>query len=231
MKYFLTGGGDQEHFRELDQLFINELPNMAKILIFPMACDEDDYEDVYERILGAFSDKKILKFDLCREISKINVEYLCEYDALMFEGGNTFRLIKLLRESSFFKYLKVYCNRDKIIYADSAGAIILGKDVQTAFLGEEGDEDHHKLQDYRGLGLLNDWSIHCHFEANDLDQIQELIYTTGSPIICLTEETGIYLQTTETPELVSIFSDSYATVVNFSGVHKLAKHKTYLLDH
>ena len=231
MKYFLTGGGDQEYFRDLDRRFLNELPLHSTVLILPMACEREDYLDVYDRISSEFSSRKITHFDLCEDINKINYQKLCEYDALIFEGGNTFKLINELRESRFFKFLQDYCQLNKCIYADSAGAIVLGSDVQTAFMGDDADEDEHKLQDYRGLGLLKEWSMHCHFSIDERDQIQELIYSTGSSVLCLPEETGVLLDTNITPESIEIFGELPATIVGFAGISKLSPGSIHYTDH
>lgn len=219
MKLFLTGGGDQESFYDLDKKFIDELPKNASVLVLPMACEIDEYDDVFERVTEIFQSKKIKNFELCTNVDSLSLEDLSSYDALMLEGGNTFKLIKELRSSSFFSYLKEYCQLDKIIYADSAGAIVLGSDIQTAFLGEDADEDEHKLQDYRGLGVLNDWSIHCHYEPTEFDQVQELMFSTGSTVICLPEPTGISFNGSE----IEVFGEEPATILTFSGVEKLSK--------
>ncbi len=225
MKLFLTGGGDQEDFHELDQKFLAELPDSSRILIIPMALDEDEYDDAYERISETFQSKKIREFILCHSVGQLTRDELCSYDALIFEGGNTFKLIHELRNSSFFSDLKAYCQLDKIIYADSAGAIVLGSDVQTAFLGEDGDEDELKLQDYRGLGVLNEWSMHCHYEPSDLEQVQELMYATGSTVICLAEPNGIYFD----GESIHAYGEQPLTILSFSGVEKLANGKARVL--
>jgi len=218
MRLFLTGGGDQECFEALDQKFIESLPKNAKILILPVAAEENEYEDVYDRIKENFVSKKISTFELCKNPSALTSENLQEYDAIMIEGGNTFKLIQAVRNSSFNKCLEDYCQTDKIIYADSAGAIVLGSDVQTAFLGEDGDEDESKLQDYRGLGVLNEWSLHCHYEPEQLEQLQELMYSTGSTVICLPEPTGIFFD----QSTIEVFGEEPATILTFSGVEKMA---------
>jgi peptidase E len=217
MKLYLTGGGDQEYFHELDKKFLDDLPDGASILILPMALEVDEYDGVFERIEDVFQSRKIIRLNLCRSINDLSEEELLSYDALIFEGGNTFKLIKELRGSSFFSYLEHFCQKDKLIYADSAGAIVLGSDIQTAFLGEDGDEDSHKLQDYRGLGILKEWSMHCHYEPAEFEQIQELMFSTGSTVICLPEPSGICFD----GDAIEVFGELPVKIITFSGVEKL----------
>ncbi len=218
MAIYLTGGGDQENFKELDKHFIDTLPKKAKILILPQACEESEYDNVLERIEHDFESNKIESFELAISPEAMDWETLNSYDALMIEGGNTFQLIKAIRETSFFALLKKYAmDTDKSVYADSAGAILLGSDVKTAFLGEDGDEDHHKLQDYRGLDIIEPWTIHAHYEPEDLEQLENLLYDSGNPIIALAEPAGVLI------EEGKIISLGYAPVelITFSGKETL----------
>lgn len=218
MAIYLTGGGDQENFKELDKHFINNLPDKAKILIIPQACDESEFEDVQERIEYCFENKKIHSFELAINPQVMDWDTLNSYDALMTEGGNTFQLIKSIRETSFFALLKKFAtDTNKSIYADSAGAILLGSDVKTAFLGEDGDEDQHKLQDYRGLDIIDPWTIHAHYEPEDLEQLENILYDSGNPIIALAEASGVLI---ENGKIISL---GYAPVelITFSGKETL----------
>lgn len=196
MGLFLTGGGDQEYFYQLDKHFIGALPDKAKVGIIPHATEDPD--EAYERIAQDFSNKKIACFELIHEAS----EKLLEYDAIMIEGGNTFDLIKAMRESAFFNLLKkFYQNQDKIIYADSAGAIMLGSDVQTAFLGDDSDDDAQRLQDYRGLDLITPWAVHAHATPDEFEDLESLLYDKANPILALAEQTGVLIKNGELKSL------------------------------
>lgn len=217
MAIYLTGGGDQENFVALDGHFIDSLPDKAKILILPQASEEDEYEDVLERIEQCFEHKKIESFELAYEPANMSWEELEKFDAIMIEGGNTFKLISEIRESSFFDLLKKFAQNNKIIYADSAGAILLGSDVKTAFLGEDGDEDHQRLQDYRGLDIIEPWAVHAHYESDDLDDLENLLYDAGNPIIALAEPAGVLI---EDGKIISL-GHTPVELITFSGKETL----------
>ena len=194
MAFFLTGGGDQDDFRELDKVFLESLPNQASILVIPLAADQDDFEDILERVESCFSGKKINAVELCEDPSSLSTSDLENYDALFIEGGNTFQLVEAMRGTKLFDGLEEYLSRGRSIYADSAGAIVLGSNVRSAFLGDEADEDAQKLQDYRGLNLLDPWSIHCHYESSDDEGLQNLLFESGSPILVLAEPCGVHIE-------------------------------------
>lgn len=210
MSIFLTGGGDQEHFHRLDKLFIQSIPSEARIGLFAQACETREEEmDALDRIIDHFSYKKIKSIELVSDPKKD----LSQFDAIMIEGGNTFKLIRSIRDTHFYTSIKNFSKTGKCIYADSAGAIILGSDVHTAFLGDDGDEDKMSLQDYRGLDLLDSWCVHAHATSDDLEQLQDLLYQVGSPIFALAEETGIHLKNNE----VEVFGEEPLWIVDFEG--------------
>lgn len=227
MPLYLTGGGDQEDFRNLDRLFLEHLPENSQILVIPLACEEDEYEDALDRAEECFESSKVKNIELCEDVDKLSYEDLLNFQAVFIEGGNTFKLIQAVRKSSFFDLLKKYLSDGNFIYADSAGAIVLGSNVQTAFLGDDGDEDENKLQDYRGLGLLGDWVVHCHYEPNDHDDMQDLMYDLGTPILALSEPCGIYINGDEVEvkgkEALEIFTFSGRTVHQPNSKIELSK--------
>ena len=219
MALFLTGGGDQSSFNKLDKLdklFINSLPDNAKILLIPLACEIEEYNDVLERIEETFHHKKITQIRMIKNSNELTKDIIEDFDAIIIDGGNTFKLIKELRDSSCFSLLKSFYSMGKHIYADSAGAIILGSDVQTAFLGDDGDEDQKRLQDYRGLDLIDGFAIHAHAtsdEFDEFDDLNDLLYDKGNPILALAEETGIHINDGE----LEVFGLERLESISFSG--------------
>lgn len=213
MSIFLTGGGDQENFTELDKYFISQLEAPAKLLLIPHACDQDEYDDILERLEDVFLGKFVKQIDLLEDPNAMSFDVLEQYQGLIFEGGNTFQLVNSIRESQFFSLLKKYSQLERPIYADSAGAILLGSDVHSAFLGEEADQDHIRLQDYRGLDLIPPWSIHAHYEPEDYDQLEQLLYDQANPIIALPEAGGVYISGNN---IISMGSEPIE-LITFSG--------------
>lgn len=206
MNLFLTGGGDQENFYQLDKLYLQSLDDDATIGVILHATDDPD--DAFEGIESHYS-KGNISFEQIENAD----DSLLEYDSLFIEGGNTFDLIKAMRESAFFELIKQFAGSGKPIYADSAGCIILGSDVHTAFLGEDGDEDNLKLQDYRGLDVVTPWAFHAHATPDEFDDLNDLLYDKGFPILALTEETGIHIQDDE----IRVYGKEALTVVSFAG--------------
>ena len=214
MGIFLTGGGDQEYFKEIDRYFISQIPAPGKVLVIPFATDDEDFEDVKERLEDVFLGNYIKEVNLLDKPRGLTSDELERYSAVYIEGGNTFQLIQAVRESELFNSLKAFSKLDKPIYADSAGAILLGADTETAFLGDDPDSDDQKLQSYRGLDIIPPWSIHAHYDSSEDDALTQLVYDKANPVIAIPEEGGVLL------ESGTIFSMGEAPIslFTFSGI-------------
>lgn len=189
----MTGGGDSQNYRELDSTFQRSLPKNARLLLIPIANDPDEYDDVYDRISDTFSSKNIEAIDMKTDLTKLSRSEMLSYSAVYLDGGNTFALLEQIRQSSFTEDIKEFYQQGGFVYGDSAGAIIIGSHIGTAHLGEETDENIAHLQSFHGLALLDSWSIHCHYESSDDEFAQDFVYNTGSPLLAISEETGIMI--------------------------------------
>lgn len=75
------------------------------------------------------------------------------------------------------------------MYGGSAGAIIMGKRIDT-----HNDENNVDLQDMSGLGLIGDFSVACHFEDKQNNRFKTWVISNNLPIVCLPEETGLVIK-------------------------------------
>lgn len=76
---------------------------------------------------------------------------LDECGAIYMGGGNTYYLLKIIRESKFDAKLKELLSNDKVYIGVSAGSIVVGTSIETAGVGPEADANDIKLDDPRGL--------------------------------------------------------------------------------
>ena len=114
-----------------------------------------------------------------------NAPNLENYKAVFIGGGNTFKLLKEIKESNFDCTLKEYFNNGGFVYGGSAGTIIFGKIIKTS---SHADKNFVNLKDLNGLNLLNGYDVWCHYnEMKDKSEILKLDLQT----IVLYEESGI----------------------------------------
>ena len=217
MNIFLTGGGDQEEFKNLDKKFLDCLKPNSHLGLLAQAADNEN--DALDRVEYYFKGPKVKTIDLIRD-SKTD---LSQYDALLIEGGNTFNLINAIRGNQFFSGIQKFAKSGKPIYADSAGAIVLGSDLHTAFLGDDADEDTLKLQDYRGLDIISPWCVHAHATSDEFEALEELLYQIHAPILALAEETGVHISNSE----IRVYGKSELWILDYEGRRSILPNETY----
>ena len=182
MMLVLSGGGDSEQVKQLDEYFANYVGD-EKVLYIPVAMYKIPYDDCENWFRKTYAKYKISNIDVCTDLKK--TPNLSEYKAIFIGGGNTFKLLKEIKESNFDYALINYLKSGGFVYGGSAGAIIFGKTIETA---NHADKNLVDLKDLNGINLLNGYDIWCHYnEKLDKKDILKLKENT----IILYEESGI----------------------------------------
>ncbi|ENH97657.1 hypothetical protein J416_04406 [Gracilibacillus halophilus YIM-C55.5] len=132
---------------------------------------------------------------------------LKQFSAIYIGGGNTFRLLKDFKETCFTNVLKEYLAKGGIIYGGSAGAIIFGQDIRTC---SHMDSNDVGLQDFHGLGLVENYSIWCHYNGENDAVINNYIFEYKNPVISLPEETALFID----DEVITVIGTKPAILFN-----------------
>lgn len=188
-KIILSGGGNEKQTYRLDKVF---LKSINKILYIPVAWKNDDFESCLKWFKNMISQHKKVEIDMLTDLSKqINLK---DYDAVYIGGGNTFKLLKKIKESKFDKKLVDYYKNGGTIYGGSAGALIFGEDIKTALICKDKDVNEVKLKDTSGLNLIKNYFIQCHFEDNQIEEHEKFIGNSEKKIIAIPEESSIFVE-------------------------------------
>ena len=194
MKLIMTGGGDSEHFNAIDNHFINLLGAKPKLLYIPLAGDEADYAYGLDRIKRVFSTIVFSDIKMCIDLSILDWAYLSVFDAIYFDGGNTFKLMSHIRDTHTYELLHRFLHSGGVINGDSAGAIVLGSHLETAHIGDGGDDNDSEVISYQGLNFLGPIALHCHYESTHDIEIKEFSQSYGYPVLALHEDTAISIE-------------------------------------
>ena len=180
----LSGGTGKDKEKKIINLFLKKVKN-KKILYIPLAKDTRSLEDSYEWFSSTIR-KDFTMLTSFKE--KIN---LSEFKGIFIGGGNTFKLLKEIKENKWESKLK---NFKGIIYGGSAGAIIFGRDISTASFGACKDKNLVKLKDSRCLNLVNNYDLQCHYLPKEKPQVLNHMKKSKTPIIALPEDSGILVE-------------------------------------
>jgi len=190
MKIYLSGGGSEKDSIELDKRFASTFDKSKPLLYIPIAINESThpYPGCLKWVSNIFNPLGINKIEMWTEKELLEKKQLDKYGGVFIGGGNTFYLLKELRESGFLSKLEKIIEKDIPVYGGSAGAIILGKSIIPAGFC---DLNEVKLKDLNGLNLIKGYDLWCHYKAKDNKDIQDYIKKHNLELIALPENSGL----------------------------------------
>lgn len=195
MKLFLSGGGSGKDSIELDKKYIQSLATTKPVLYIPIAIDTEKhpYPDCLKWLKGNFQPLGFDNFVMWTEddLKGKTIKDFEQFGGIYIGGGNTFKLLKDLKEFGTFEILKELAEKDVPIYGGSAGAIIMAITIIPA---KSADVNEVDLTDFNALNLVWDYDIWCHYQESDNQTIKKYITEYGlKKIIAIPESAGLYV--------------------------------------
>ena len=207
LRLILAGGGDAPDSRPLDDRFAEWLGPQGRLLYLPVASGgkADGYAGHLAWITSVFRPLGVADIRMWTEPESHTPAELDDFSGVYIGGGNTFRLLHLLRRTGFDMVLRRYALAGGAVYGGSAGAIVLGADIASC---ERDDPNTVGLSGTRGLDLLGGHDVWCHFVPDQAAQVQAWADASGRPVYALTERAGLCV---EGGEVRSAGSDAFPT--------------------
>ena len=196
MKLLLCGGGSGKKTILANKKFNEIIDNNKKLLYIPLAMDKERYPSCIEWLKNEMKDVSVKDIEMITDAKQICECNLEDYCAVFIGGGNTFKLLKELKESGAFGLLENYVKNDGIVYGCSAGAIIFGKNIECCLYMDPNDV---KLKDTKGFDFLDGLSFTAHYtnkneEKTKLATDYLLQYSTSrEAVYALPEEDTVYI--------------------------------------
>ena len=162
MKLFLNGGGSTEKLVST-MIRVNEIIDHNKpILYVPLAMDETEYpyDECYKWFQKQLVNVDVVGVEMPRTFDEFASKNFNDYSLIFIGGGNTFKLLKGIKDNGITSKINDYLNNDGIIIGCSAGAIIFGYDINSCL---SMDENIVNLIDTKGFNKLNGKSIFAHY--------------------------------------------------------------------
>ena len=191
----LSGGTGKDEEKKLNNLFLNKVKN-KKILYIPIARDPKDYPSCKKWIVSVLKRNVTMLTNLSEKID------LSNFGGIYIGGGNTFKLLKEIKENNWESKLK---NFKGIIIGGSAGALIWGKDITTAAWGEFKDQNKVKLKDFKALNKINNYNLRVHYLKKERKEVMDYVKKTKIPIIALPEDSGILIDNNKITPINKIY--------------------------
>lgn len=164
MKLFLCGGGSGKKTEKSLKVFSSVIDRNKPLLYIPLAMDESRYPSCLEWIKSEMQPINVVNIEMVTSKEDLYRKNLNDYCAIYIGGGNTFKLLKDIKDGGSFEKIKKYIENDGVIFGGSAGAIIFGKDILSC---KTQDPNNVNLEDTKGFNVLNGLSLLCHLSRND----------------------------------------------------------------
>ena len=192
----ISGGGVKSDTR-LAKLIVSLIPRNGRLLYIPVAMPTNKYSfgQCYDWVTAIFRRYGLVRIDMMTDLSDRKYEDIAKYSAVFIGGGNTFHLLNLIRKTGFDRLLVEYIKSNKPVYGGSAGAILLGKDIGTAYFGGDADKNEVGIKDLKGLNFVKGYSIACHQnKKSDVNDAMRYSVKTRIPTISLPDGTGLHVK-------------------------------------
>ena len=151
-----------------------------------------------EEELKYVEDSKLELLDIGIMIKNINVVNLDigfsfkdfkDYDLIYVCGGNTFYLLKKIRESGFDKVIAEFVKHDKLYFGVSAGSILVCPNISIAAPFDENDIG---LRDLSGLNLV-DVLVSPHYSDKDKRIIEDFRKKSRIEVVPITDNQALFV--------------------------------------
>ena len=161
MRLFLCGGGCGNQVIDAYQEFYKLIDIKKPLLYVPLAMNEDKYDSCYEWFSSEIQQMGLLEFEMVKSEKELAEKKFDNYCAIFIGGGNTYELLNKIKSADLFDKFIKYVKNNGIIFGGSAGAIILGKDIDLCKID---DGNTCNLKDTTGFNFVNNISFLCHLK-------------------------------------------------------------------
>lgn len=224
MELFLGGGGGRIDSSELDKKFVASLDVSKPLLYIPIATNTAKYPysgcvDWLLSVLGPLGVTSIVMW-VEEDLKTKTKQDFDQFSGIYIGGGNTYKLLKELKEFGIFDVLLTLAKDGMPIYGGSAGAIIMAKTIIPAgFL----DENKVGLTDFSALNLVQGYDVWCHYTGKEDYAIRDYMKNFSlDKIIAIPENAGVIVTEEEIkavgPGKVIIFNSARKSVGNISSL-------------
>jgi dipeptidase E len=168
----LTSSGMQSMKDEISKLLQKPSYDVTVAFITTAAKPQENLDYVKR-------DWDIMKEEMRFNVEEVDIEGKTESevmklleirDIIFVEGGNTFYLLKAMRECNFEKVIRKLLKQGKVYMGASAGSIVAGRTIKTAGW-KNGDKNFVGLKNLRGLDLVP-FDIFVHYQSEHAEIIK-----------------------------------------------------------
>lgn len=192
MKLFLTSAGFTN--QAISKVFLEQLSRPASesrvlIVAYAQGLEEEFYINESKQEIQQLGFENIVVANMH---TSIDVTTLGDFDVVYVCGGNTFAILKKLRETGLGDFIIRQVRNGAIYVGVSAGSIIAGPSVEIAGWGSEGDKNEIGLQDLTGFNLVG-IEVFPHFHEELRSEVEEFKKKVPYKVFELTNDQTVFV--------------------------------------
>jgi dipeptidase E len=214
MKLFLTSAGIIPETKDFFLKLLGKTPESAKLVFVPTAANPEMdrwYLNKDKLRLAELGINNISEVDIEKENKETLSEKLKGADIIFVDGGNTFYLLKYVRESGFDVLVNDFLERGGIYVGVSAGSVIAGINIEPSGW-KHADKNIVGLKDLAGMKLVP-FAITPHYGDEFTLSVKEAVEGVTYPVVALTDKQAVVVDG-DNMEIVGQLDKS---VFNYSG--------------
>lgn len=190
MRIAVAGGGTERDSVRIDECFADWVGSRGRLLYIPVALgwQPDEYQNATDWLHSVFSPLGIRMIATWTTLENRDPSELAKFTAIYIGGGNTYSLLYQLRASGFDRAIANFAQEGHPVYGGSAGAAVLGKDINTVARLDPNDV---QLDDTSGLNLLSGSSVWVHYKLDEKESVEQYARNSGQALIVVSERSGV----------------------------------------
>ena len=114
-------------------------------------------------------------------------------DVIYVHGGNTFHLLRAIKESSFEKIVREQLDKGVLFAGTSAGAYVACPTIEMNLWRRDIKYFPFENQDLTGMNLVP-FLVEVHYEAKNKEDVKKGIANTDLEVYVLTDEQALYIE-------------------------------------
>lgn len=213
MNLAFYGGGDHLDNLDLDKELIKFLGRKKKpqVTYIPSSGYLADIEfREFTKHYSRFKITNFLTLNIDEYFSPVLQRAVLQSDIIYLGGGNTYHFLYWLRKTKFLNLLKAWVHSGGVLVGLSAGAIIMGPNINTAGMPDfDRDENEDNLKNLKSMGLV-DFEFFPHYKNSKRYDEVLLKYSRKitTPIYASKDGSGIIVSTNQ----INFIGHNYAFI-------------------
>lgn len=196
MTLLLTSAGIKEEFKDIFLSLLSKSPKDISVAYIITAAFGEEGEKSWlytaKKQLESLGISDIEDLDLRGKNKDELYSILSKKDVILVNGGNTFYLLKYVKESGFDAVIKQLLNKDKIYIGVSAGSYIACPTIEHAHWKHQ-DRNDFGITDLTALNLVP-FLVSAHFNEDVRETVEESVKTTKYPVVALSDTQAVVIK-------------------------------------